>query len=97
MLQPLIRAKPTDSKMSSLKKKGAGLHPRGEMWAYALITMLVILGPSVQDGQMGQDASSAFYFRLFLFGVIAVYGSIAVAVFDAFRRPSGIRQKLKSS
>ncbi|NOR72825.1 MAG: DUF2955 domain-containing protein [Mariprofundaceae bacterium] len=77
--------------------QGAGLHPRGEMWIYALITMLVLLGPSVQDGQMGKDASSAFYFRLYLFGVIAVYGSVAVAVFDAFWRPSGIRQKPKPS
>jgi hypothetical protein len=77
--------------------QGAGLHPRGEMWVYALITMLVVLGPSVQDGQMGQDASSAFYFRLFLFGVIAVYGSAAVAVFDAFWRPSGGRQKFRVS
>jgi hypothetical protein len=29
-------------------------------------------------------ASSAFYSRLFLFIVIAIYGSTAVAVFDAF-------------
>jgi hypothetical protein len=77
--------------------QGAGLHPRGEMWVYALITMLVVLGPSVQDGQMGQDASGVFYFRLFLFGVIAVYGSIAVAVFDAFWAQPRERKKLKIS
>ena len=77
--------------------QGAGLHPRGEMWVFALVTMLVVLGPSVQDGQMGRDASDMFYFRLFLFGVIAVYGSIAVALFDAFWRPAGERQKLKIS
>ncbi len=77
--------------------QGAGLHPRGEMWVYALITMLVVLGPSVQDGQMGQNASSMFYFRLFLFGVIAVYGSVAVAVFDAFWGQSRSRQRLKAS
>lgn len=77
--------------------QGTGLHPRGEMWVFALITMLVLLGLSVQDGQMGQDASDVFYFRLFLFGVIAVYGSVAVAVFDAFWKSPGIREKLEPS
>jgi len=36
------------------------------------------------DGPFADGASSAFYSRLFLFLVIAVYGSVAVAVFDAF-------------
>jgi len=69
--------------------QGPGLHPRADMWVYALFTMLVILAPSVLDGQMGQDAASAFYFRLFLFVVIALYGTAVVAVFDAFRLRQG--------
>ena len=59
-------------------------HPKGAMWSYAYLTMIVVLAPAVTDGFGSDGASSAFYTRLFLFIVIAVYGSIAVAVFDAF-------------
>jgi hypothetical protein len=44
----------------------------------------VVLAPAVTDGFGSDGASSAFYTRLFLFLVIAVYGTVAVAVFDAF-------------
>jgi len=50
--------------------------------SYALLTMLVILAPAL--GSECGDATARFYSRLFLFGVIAVYGTAAVAVFDAF-------------
>ncbi len=36
------------------------------------------------DGVGSDGADTAFYTRLFLFVVIAVYGSAAVTVFDAF-------------
>ena len=61
--------------------KGAGMHPRGAMWSYALLTMIVILTPAVTGSG---DAGSAFYARLLLFIIIAIYGTISVAVFDAF-------------
>ena len=64
--------------------QGAGMHPKGAMWSYAYLTMIVVLAPAVTDGLGSDGASSAFYTRLFLFLVIAVYGSVAVAVFDAF-------------
>jgi hypothetical protein len=60
------------------------MHPKGAMWSYAYLTMIVVLAPAVTDGFGSDGASSAFYTRLFLFLVIAVYGSVAVAVFDAF-------------
>ena len=46
--------------------------------------MIVVLAPAVLDSQSGSAAGAAFYSRLFLFVVIAVYGSVAVAVFDVF-------------
>jgi hypothetical protein len=64
--------------------RGPGLGPKGPMWSYAYLTMIVVLAPALTDGLGSDGATSAFYTRLFLFIVIAVYGSIAVAVFDAF-------------
>ena len=64
--------------------QGVAMHPKGSMWSYAYLTMIVVLAPAVTDGFGSDGASSAFYTRLFLFIVIAVYGSAAVAVFDAF-------------
>ena len=64
--------------------QGAGMHPKAGMWSYGILTMIIVLAPAVMDGAGSDGASSAFYTRLFLFLVIAVYGSGAVAVFDAF-------------
>ena len=64
--------------------EGAGVHPEAGMWSYGILTMIIVLAPAVMDGAGGDGASSAFYTRLLLFLVIAVYGSGAVAVFDAF-------------
>ena len=60
------------------------MHPKGPMWSYAYLTMIVVLAPAVTDGIGSDGAASAFYSRLFLFLVVTVYGSAAVAVFDAF-------------
>ena len=64
--------------------QGAGMHPKGSMWSYAYLTLIIVLAPAVTDGLGSDGASSAFYTRLFLFIVIAIYGSTVVAVFDAF-------------
>jgi len=63
---------------------GSFMHPRGGMWSYALLTMIIILTPAVTNTQETGDAGAAFYTRLFLFVVIAVYGTLSLAVFDAF-------------
>lgn len=63
---------------------GAGMHPKGDMWSYALMTMVIVLTPSVMDSAIGSSADAAFYSRLIIFAFIAVYGSVAVLVFDAF-------------
>lgn len=66
--------------------QGPGMHPKGSMWSYALLTMIIVLTPAVLDAQGSGDASAAFYTRLMLFVVIAIYGTVSVAVFDAFWR-----------
>lgn len=64
--------------------QGPGMHPRGGTWSYALLTMVIILTPAVTNTQETGDAGAAFYTRLMLFIIIAIYGTIAVAVFDSF-------------
>ncbi len=64
--------------------QGAGMGPKASTWSYGILTMIIVIAPAVMDGAGSDGASSAFYTRLFLFLVIAVYGNVAVAVFDAF-------------
>lgn len=68
--------------------RGVAVTPDFSTWSYAFLTMLVLLGPAVADSPLG--GGIAFGQRLALFILIAVYGTMAVAVFDAFwpRRPS---------
>jgi hypothetical protein len=54
------------------------------MWQYAFITMIVVLGPTVGEAASGIGAGERFWDRQLHFIVIAVYGTAAVAVFDAF-------------
>lgn len=63
---------------------GLGMRPQGGMWSYAFLTMFILLAPAVMDSQGGSTAGAAFYSRMFLIGLVAVYGTVAVAVFDAF-------------
>jgi len=64
--------------------QGPGLHPKCSMWSYAFLTMLVILAPAVLDSPGSTGAGAAFWTRLFLILLVALYGSVSVAVFDAF-------------
>lgn len=61
---------------------GPAVHPKFSMWSYAFLTMIVILAPAVLDSPGGSGAE--IWSRLWLFMLIALYGTIAVAVFDAF-------------
>lgn len=63
---------------------GPAIHADSSTWSYAFLTMLVILAPAVLDSPISSSAGTAFWSRLFLFVGIAVYGTVAVAVFDAF-------------
>jgi len=64
--------------------RGQALHPKSQMASYAFLTMVVILAPAVLDGAGSSGAGPAFWSRLGLFVLIAVYGTVAVRVFDAF-------------
>ena len=64
--------------------RGPAVHPKFSMWSYAFLTMIVILAPAVLDGQGSDGAGVAIWSRIFLFLLIAIYGTTAVAVFDAF-------------
>ncbi|MBT8064555.1 MAG: DUF2955 domain-containing protein [Gammaproteobacteria bacterium] len=68
--------------------QGPAVHPQFSKWSYAYMTMIIILAPAVLDSPVG-GGGTAILWRLFLFLVIAVYGYVAVAVFDAFwkKRP----------
>lgn len=71
--------------------QGAGMHPKGGMWSYAYLTMIIVLTPAVINLQESGDAATAFYTRLGLFVIIAIYGTISVAIFDTFW-PAKVKQ-----
>jgi hypothetical protein len=64
--------------------QGPAMHPKGDTWSYALMTMIILITPAAADSAIGMDAASSFYSRLLLFLGIAVYGTVSVAIFDAF-------------
>jgi hypothetical protein len=64
--------------------QGPGVHPQFSKWSYAFLTMIVLLAPAVLDLPGSGGAAAAIWSRLWLFLVIAGYGTLAVAVFDAF-------------
>jgi len=61
---------------------GTAMHPKFSMWSYAFLTMIAILAPAVLDTPGSSGA--AVWSRLSLFLLVALYGTTAVAVFDAF-------------
>jgi hypothetical protein len=63
---------------------GKGMHPKASMWSYAFLTMIIVLAPALLDGLSANGASIAFYNRLLLFIMIAIYGSVVITVFDTF-------------
>ncbi|MDH3915177.1 MAG: DUF2955 domain-containing protein [Chromatiales bacterium] len=66
---------------------GKGLAADGPMWSYALVTLLVILGPAVAPTS---TANFQFSLRIFLMLVVTVYGIGAMFLFDLF---SGQRKR----
>ena len=54
------------------------------MWQYAFLTMIIVLAPTVGSMASGQAAADRFWFRQLMFLTLAVYGYLAVVVFDAF-------------
>lgn len=53
-------------------------HFSASFWQSTLITMLILLGPAVEDSANGKDVYAAFAVRMALFIVVTVYACIAV-------------------
>ncbi len=47
--------------------KGEGMHPKGAMWQYAFLTMMIVLAPTVGSMAKGQAATDRFWFRQDMF------------------------------
>ncbi len=62
----------------------AGRHRPG-YWVSSLVTMLILLGQSVQDSAAGQDVYRAFAVRMGLFLLVSVYASAMVICIDRRR------------
>jgi hypothetical protein len=55
-------------------------------WINALITMLILLGPAVQDSANGKDVYMAFAVRMSLFIGVTLYAWLAVIILDFLRQ-----------
>ncbi len=63
--------------------QGKGMHPKGAMWQYALITLIIIIAPTVGSMASGDSAADRFWFRNLLFLGFSIYGYLAVIAFNA--------------
>jgi hypothetical protein len=61
-------------------------------WLNSLVTMIILLGLSVQDSANGQDVYSAFALRMGLFIAISLYAWLMVYLLDRYRQGRTIRQ-----
>jgi hypothetical protein len=61
-------------------------------WVNALVTMLILLGPAVEDSANGKDAAAAFAVRFAVFIGVTLYAWAAIALLERWRagrrRPS---------
>lgn len=71
--------------------RGAGLDPRAPVASYALVTFIIVLAPSLADSPLSSPASAAFWTRLLLFLLVALYGTLALSVLEAFWPSGGSR------
>ena len=61
-------------------------------WQNSLVTMIILLGLSVQDSANGDDVYSAFALRMGLFIAISLYAWLMVYLLDRYRQRRTIRQ-----
>jgi hypothetical protein len=64
--------------------QGAAMHPKFSMWSYAYMTALILLAPALMDSPSSGGSGAAIWFRVWQFILVALYGTTAVAVFNAF-------------
>lgn len=63
--------------------KGEGLNAKGGMWSFAFMTMIIILAPALGSEAFGASAAERFWTRQLQFIGVALYGTFAVAAFNA--------------
>ena len=51
-------------------------------WLNTLVTMIILLGQSVQDSAAGKDVQTAFAVRMGLFILVTLYACLMVQVLD---------------
>lgn len=61
-------------------------------WMNALLTLLIFLGPAVEDSAIGKDVFSAAAIRLSLFVAVALYAWVAIYILEAIRLKSSARR-----
>jgi purine-cytosine permease-like protein len=54
-------------------------------WTNVVLTMLILLGPAVEDSATGKDVYKAFAVRMILFIAVALYAWAAVVVLEFLR------------
>jgi hypothetical protein len=55
-------------------------------WLNSLVTMIILLGQSVQDSVAGEDVYTAFMVRMGLFVAVTVYACLMLLIFEQRRR-----------
>lgn len=54
-------------------------------WVNALVTMLILLGPAVEDSANGKDAAAAFFMRFTTFVAVTLYAWAALYLLEYWR------------
>jgi hypothetical protein len=54
-------------------------------WINTFVTMLILLGPAVEDSANGQDALAAFLIRFSTFVGVTLYAWVAIAFLEGWR------------
>jgi Protein of unknown function (DUF2955) len=65
-------------------------------WLNALVTLIILLGQSVQDSVVGKDVYTAFAVRMGLFIAVTLYACLMLQLLDPQRPVSGQSGALKS-
>jgi hypothetical protein len=55
-------------------------------WVNTAVTMLILVGPAVEDSADGKDVYKAFAVRMGLFVAVALYATLAIHVLEQLRR-----------
>jgi len=74
--------------------RAIGTRLRPSFWQNVIVTMLILLGPAVQDSANGDDVFAAFATRMGLFVFVTLYAWAAIVVLERLRNG---RKKYRSS